>query len=135
MKNLLIPIFTSVLLFGLVSTGTTQNSTTKPADQPAKGRNFVDLNNDGICDNQPAGKQNVQGRNFVDANNDGICDNRGKQGQNVNGANFVDKNNDGICDRRGNKNGGKGNCYRNGGKGNGKGKGCGNYCRRGNGNR
>ncbi len=62
---------------------------------------FVDLNNDGICDN------------FVDANNDGICDNcpgcgkggwRGKgnnfqgQGLHLRQRNFVDNNGDGICD-------------------------------------
>lgn len=55
---------------------------------------FVDANNDGICDN------------FVDANNDGICDNclgyrYGKgfgKGAGYKMRNFVDKDGDGICD-------------------------------------
>ena len=33
--------------------------------------------------------------NFVDANNDGICDNAGQRG-----ANFVDEDGDGVCDMR-----------------------------------
>ncbi len=32
--------------------------------------NFVDADNDGVCDNRGNG-------NFVDADNDGVCDNRG----------------------------------------------------------
>ncbi len=40
--------------------------------------NFVDENNDGICDN----RANCQGQNFVDEDNDGVCDRReGCQGQ------------------------------------------------------
>lgn len=62
---------------------------------------FVDANNDGICDN------------FIDANGDGKCDNcrgqglcdgtgvrnaRGKNRGMGQGRNFVDANGDGICD-------------------------------------
>lgn len=51
---------------------------------------------------------NMQQRgNFVDANNDGICDNTGrKMLNNKNSRNrpdFVDADNDGICDRTGRK--------------------------------
>ena len=65
---------------------------------PRAGRgngNFVDADNNGVCDNRGNGN-----RNFVDADNDGVCDNRG----NGNG-NFVDADNDGVCDNRGNGNG------------------------------
>lgn len=79
-------------------------------------RNYVDADADGICDNcmrlggQGQGRGN--GLNFVDKNNDGICDNfvdenadgicdgcmgLGGQGKG-NGLNFVDENNDGVCD-------------------------------------
>ena len=43
--------------------------------------------------------------NFVDENNDGICDNTGRRmplvQNNKNRPNFVDADNDGICDRTG----------------------------------
>jgi hypothetical protein len=56
-----------------------------------KGVAFVDINKDGICDNQGAGKSGAQkgkrdgtgngqgqgkgkGKNFVDANKNGVCD-------------------------------------------------------------
>jgi hypothetical protein len=67
--------------------------------------------------------------NFVDKDNNGVCDNFGTRAGKGRSANFIDKNNDGICDNRanvGNKSGkpcknGKGNQYRNGqGKGQGK---------------
>lgn len=131
MKTLLISIFTSILLFGVVSTATTQNSAAKTADPATTGQNFVDKDKDGICDKQVKGTQKVQGRNFVDANKDGTCDNRGKRGNNVKGAAFTDKNNDGVCDNKGNRNRGNGNCYRNGQKGNGNGNRCGNGCGQG----
>lgn len=35
------------------------------------GRNYIDANNDGVCDNA---KKDCT-RNFVDADNDGVCDN------------------------------------------------------------
>ena len=50
------------------------------------GRNYVDADGDGICDN--AGN----GRGYVDADGDGICDNAG------NGRGYVDTDGDGICD-------------------------------------
>ena len=59
-------------------------------------QNYVDLNNDGICDNNNVTGGN--GLNFVDANGDGICDNNGACG---NGLNFVDDNGDGVCDNYG----------------------------------
>jgi hypothetical protein len=99
-----------------------------------KGANYVDKNNDGICDNRTTAKstKNFSGRNFIDKNNDGICDNRqgSNKTQTAKGRNFVDKNNDGICDNRQGKNSGKccgkGYCH-----GNGKGNGNGNQHRHG----
>jgi len=71
--------------------------------------------------NQPAQKQaavNSTGRNFVDKDNNGVCDNLGTRSGSGRGANFVDKNGDGICDNRanaGNKcRNGQGNQNRNG---------------------
>ena len=76
---------------------------------------------------------------FVDKNNNGICDNRENKLKTGKGANFVDKNGDGVCDNKGTncKRGGKGNgnCCRKGngngfqhrngcGKGNSNGNGC-----------
>ena len=63
--------------------------------------------------NQPAQKQaaaNATGRNYVDKDNNGVCDNLGTRSGNGRGANFVDKNGDGICDNRANA----GNKCRNG---------------------
>ena len=44
--------------------------------------------------------QTFRGPNFVDKNNDGVCDNIGKNIRGT-GSNFIDKNNDGICDNYG----------------------------------
>ena len=67
--------------------------------------------------------------NYVDNNNDGICDNRTNNGNNqFKGRNFIDVNKDGICDHRQN-NERKGNCCNYKGK-----KCCGNGCFYGKGN-
>lgn len=42
--------------------------------QQLPGRNFVDTNKDGVCDNWSSRPANGRGGQFVDANNDGICD-------------------------------------------------------------
>lgn len=64
---------------------------------PRGGRNFVDKNGDGICDN--ANSVCI----YVDEDGDGICDNCGIQhwcGMTGTGCgkNFVDADGDGICD-------------------------------------
>ena len=72
--------------------------------------------------------------NFVDKDNNGICDNFEARNASGRGANCIDKDGDGICDHRqvagqgkaNNGNFGKGNKHRNG-----NGKGC---CGRGSGN-
>lgn len=77
MKTLQITFFVSFLLLGLSFTSNAQNAKTIKTDQNTSGRNFVDKNKDGICDNVGNRNKNAKGRNFVDKNNDGICDNRG----------------------------------------------------------
>lgn len=74
------------LLFMLIAlSGRTQNSNTQKASQTrqgnqapalAGGRNYVDNDNNGVCDNYSAGKRAGKGLNFVDKNGDGICDQR-----------------------------------------------------------
>lgn len=86
----------------------------------------------------PVQKQNTVNSatgNFVDKDNNGVCDNFESRLGNGRGANFIDKNGDGICDNRANigkKQGnycryGQGNQHR---YGQGRGRGCGNFCRR-----
>ena len=57
--------------------------------QKGSGQNFVDADNDGICDNYAVGQATGQetgqetasslnrGQNYVDEDNDGVCDNLG----------------------------------------------------------
>lgn len=51
--------------------------------------NYVDANNDGVCDNR------VTSVCWNDANGDGICDNR------ASGVCYCDTDGDGVCDRCG----------------------------------
>jgi hypothetical protein len=86
-------LFATVLFFSLLFAGTVaaQNSQTsggsagRKAGQPT-GRNYVDANHDGVCDN--AGSRQGRGgqRNFIDANHDGVCDNKPANGRR--GGNF-----------------------------------------------
>ena len=96
--------------------------------------------------NQTADKQivaNSTARNFVDTDNNGVCDNLGTRSGKGQCGDFIDKNKDGVCDNRvnvGNRSGnngknGQGNQYRNGKgnqcrNGNGQGNGRGNCCKR-----
>ena len=83
---------------------------------------YVDLDNDGVCDNYGTGNgTGGQGScaGYVDADGDGVCDNYGAgygcgngQGNgngygpgNGNGAGYVDADNDGVCDNYGAGNG------------------------------
>lgn len=71
--------------------------------------NFIDADNDGICDNREERRDcwqngSCQAGNFSDIDNDGICDNKeGKRECEQNGscqANLTDADNNGICDNR-----------------------------------
>lgn len=83
---------------------------------------YVDRNNDGVCDNYGVGKgANGQGScaGYADADGDGICDNYangcgngrgsgygcGNGNGNGGGAGYVDADGDGICDNYGAGNG------------------------------
>ena len=89
MKKIMVGILTSVLIFAVCASSAF-------AAAPEKGDNFVDANEDGICDNYNSASGN--GGGFTDEDNDGICDNRGNGGGQGNHRNFVDANEDGICD-------------------------------------
>jgi hypothetical protein len=88
--------------------------------------------------NQPAQKQNTvssSSGNYVDKDNNGVCDNFNTRSGKGHGVNFTDKNNDGICDNRANVGKKSGNNCRNGQgnqcrNGQGKGRGNGNCCKR-----
>jgi hypothetical protein len=71
------------------------------AASETRGKNFIDANSDGVCDNA------------TDEDGDGVCDNcpndgirpldgTGKQNRNNNGngAGFVDEDGDGVCDNK-----------------------------------
>ena len=75
-------------------------ATTAFAAGPGRGcgRNFVDTDGDGVCDN--AGSMCI----YADADGDGICDTCGTNYGNCltgNGTAFVDADSDGICDNCG----------------------------------
>lgn len=58
-----------------------------------RGRNYVDADGNGVCDNYGTGC----GRNYVDADGDGVCDNYGTGC----GRNYVDADGDGVWDNYG----------------------------------
>ena len=78
---------------------------------------YVDLDNDGVCDNY-GGQGSCAG--YVDADGDGVCDNYGAGQGSRSG--YVDADGDGICDNYGNGYG----CGNGQGNGNGYGPGNGN---------
>lgn len=81
------------LLTGIVTMGLllSVGITTTFAAGTARGRNFADTNNDGICDYYNTSCQ------FVDNDGDGICDNCGFAGCGM-GIGYIDADGDGICD-------------------------------------
>ncbi len=114
-KLLLTATVTSVMFIQVQAQSADKSQNTDKPGTAARGANFVDQNNDGVCDNFAAGNQRGRGANFVDKNNDGVCDNRGSGRYQGRGPNFTDANNDGICDHRQDGTGrGKGYRHRNG---------------------
>jgi hypothetical protein len=114
MKTFRIAIFASILMLSYSSAGVAQNNPTNKTGQYITGRNYVDKNKDGVCDNYGTRGNNAKGLNFIDKNNDGICDNNGNGSNKVKGRNFIDNNKDGVCDNRGKGRKGNGTCLRNG---------------------
>lgn len=108
--------FMTVVAFGQDNQQSPKASKTRTEtrSQTQKGPNFVDKNNNGMCDNYENGVRrgrgmgrNGKGANFVDKDKDGICDNyqsgnsRGngkRMGKKGKGRNFVDADKDGVCD-------------------------------------
>ncbi len=87
MKKVFAGLLAAVMVF---SVGTTSVS----AAGRGMGRNYVDVDGDGVCDNW-----GVCG--YVDEDGDGICDNCSVAHGNCPGGNggyFVDEDGDGICD-------------------------------------
>jgi len=117
MKNIgkLILATATLMIFALQSNAQNANSANQQAQKQkavnSASGNFVDKDNNGVCDNFESRSGGGRGPNFVDKNNDGICDNRAN----------VDKKSGNTCRH------GQGNRHRHG---QGRGQGCGNYCRR-----
>lgn len=102
-KNRLSLVFAASLLLAILATGIESQA----QGSNGKGMRVHQGNNGGqvACQMNCAntGICNATGTGFIDVNNDGVCDNRGmKQGMNRgkqgNGMGFTDKDNDGIND-------------------------------------
>lgn len=88
-------IITMALIFSVFSM-------TVIAAGPGNGRNYVDADGDGICDNYSSNSKGCQrrlgcGKGYMDADGDGICDNYGSNGKGC-GKGYVDADGDGVCD-------------------------------------
>lgn len=77
-------VFAGLLAAAMVFSATT---TMVSAAGRGMGRNYVDADGDGVCDNWGT-------CSYVDADGDGVCDNWGTCG-------YVDEDGDGICDNCG----------------------------------
>lgn len=86
-------VFAGILTMGLVFM---VGGTTAFAAEPENGRNFVDMNGDGVCDNTSGICI------YSDSDGDGVCDVCGTNGLSCltgNGTAFTDADGDGICDK------------------------------------
>ncbi len=81
-------------------------STALMASETTNLSNFIDVNNDGICDRLQsqitseetgADQTNRNGLGYVDEDGNGICDHYEAR-QDHQGTNYIDANGDGICD-------------------------------------
>ena len=109
------------VVFGILGTAIALavGTTSAFAAGPGARHNFVDADNDDICDNA---RESIC--SYVDTDEDGICDNRGARHGNClteSSKNFADADGDGICDNftsgqnkgNGHRNGAKGECGKN----------------------
>jgi len=69
-------IFTFFTLQGFTQNNSSADVQKKEISTTATQGNFVDKNNNGVCDNFEARHANGKGANFVDKDGDGKCDNR-----------------------------------------------------------
>ena len=107
MKKILMTIAALILI---LSTGTVSAFAAGPNNTtslPFRGlyADFIDANDDGVCDNRYAGR----GYGFTDADGDGVCDNQ-YAGR---GYGFTDANDDGVCDNQSTGRGARHNSCRN----------------------
>jgi len=102
MKKMILIMAALILTVAFTSESYAQNG---KGSKKAPRTNWIDLNNDGICDNYTGSPKMNKGTtrpNFVDANGDGICDNAATGTcTGTQGVNFVDENGDGVCDNAG----------------------------------
>ncbi|MFW5701361.1 MAG: hypothetical protein ACOCX7_00270 [Bacteroidota bacterium] len=86
-------------LAGIITAANIYADEPAPKEKPAKaqterGANFVDADNDGVCDHYVDGKPGKgQGRGHMKARGMGYKKHMGQRG-----ANFVDADGDGVCD-------------------------------------
>lgn len=103
MYKLMIGITAAAMTAGLGMTTVLAQNSTQTSESKTAVVNYVDDNNDGICDNAGYGQRAGQGQNFVDEDGDGVCDNAGTR--HCAGRSFTDANGDGICDNAGSRQG------------------------------
>lgn len=116
MKNIgKLILATAILMIFAVQANAQSNAAATQTDQKqavasSTGKNYVDKDNNGVCDNIGTRSGNGRGANFVDKNNDGICDNRATAGKKT-GNNCRNGNGNGNQHRHGQCQG-RGNCCR-----------------------
>jgi len=81
MKTILKILFVATLTVFFINQGYSQTTAKSASDNATTGTtvqgNFVDKNNDGVCDNIAAKGNTGRCANFVDKDGNGVCDNRG----------------------------------------------------------
>lgn len=97
MKKIIIVCVVGIVLSFASLASNAKNDTSKSSSL----NNYVDINDDGICDNKNLDTNTQKRNNYVDNNNDGVCDNKSINTQGNN--NYVDSNNDNMCDNINNK--------------------------------
>ena len=90
-------------------------STAVTAAGPGNGRNYVDADGNGVCDNAGSngngcGRRSGCGKGYVDADGNGICDNADSNGNGC-GKGYADTDGDGVCDNAGSNGNGCGKGY------------------------
>lgn len=78
MKKLIVLCLVSGIVCSTIFIVNAKNNGTK---KQLNLNNYVDSNNDGICDNKEINANVSTGNNYVDSNNDGVCDNIGNRNQ------------------------------------------------------
>jgi hypothetical protein len=95
-------IILMLALFSPVATGYCADGD-EAAPVKVHTQKFVDLDGDGICDNQVMGLHRGSGKAFVDADHDGVCDDCGGKGKCLSrgqAKGLTDADGNGIKDKR-----------------------------------